>query len=112
MQPLDTLKQEDESWKICDSKDLWIEQSEGTLSVKGESTLALVEWNESDDLKAISASSVVVASPEIGMRDAIKLKQLSNHPILLVEDNKLVGILDNSEFYNALTGNFQMNTAA
>lgn len=112
MQPLDSLKQEEESWKICDSKDLWIEHSEGTLSVKGESTLALVEWNESDDLTAISASSVVVASPEIGMRDAIKLKQLSNHPILLVEDNQLVGILDNSEFYNALTGNFQMNTAA
>ncbi|NOH93872.1 choline ABC transporter ATP-binding protein [Vibrio sp. AIC-3] len=112
MQPLDSLTQENESWKICDSKDLWIEQNEGALSVKGESALALVEWSESDDLTAISASSVVVASPEIGMRDAIKLKQLSNHPILLVEDNQLVGILDNSEFYNALTGNFQMNTAA
>ncbi|MEZ9309745.1 choline ABC transporter ATP-binding protein [Vibrio sp. 10N.286.49.F3] len=112
MQPLDSLTQENESWKICDSKDLWIEQSEGALSVKGESALALVEWSESDDLTAISASSVVVASPEIGMRDAIKLKQISNHPILLVEDNQLVGILDNSEFYNALTGNFQMNTAA
>ncbi|CDU12026.1 choline ABC transporter ATP-binding protein [Vibrio coralliirubri] len=112
MQPLDSLTQENESWKICDSKDLWIEQSEGALSLKGESALALVEWSESDDLTAISSSSVVVASPEIGMRDAIKLKQLSNHPILLVEDNQLVGILDNSEFYNALTGNFQMNTAA
>ncbi|SBT14807.1 choline ABC transporter ATP-binding protein [Vibrio celticus] len=112
MQPLDSLTQENESWKICDSKDLWIEQNEGALSVKGESALALVEWSESDDLTAISASSVVVASPEIGMRDAIKLKQISNHPILLVEDNQLVGILDNSEFYNALTGNFQMNTAA
>lgn len=112
MQPLDSLTQENESWKICDSKDLWIEQSEGALSVKGESTLALVEWSESDDLTAITASSVVVTSPEIGMRDAIKLKQISNHPILLVENNQLVGILDNSEFYNALTGNFQMNTAA
>ncbi|MEZ8721776.1 choline ABC transporter ATP-binding protein [Vibrio pomeroyi] len=112
MQPLDSLTQENESWKICDSKDLWIEQSEGALSVKGEPTLALVEWSESDDLTAISASSVVVTSPEIGMRDAIKLKQISNHPILLVEDNQLVGILDNSEFYNALTGNFQLNSAA
>ena len=112
MQPLDSLTQENESWKICDSKDLWIEQNEGALSVKGESTLALVEWSDSDDLTAISASSVVVASPEIGMRDAIKLKQISNHPILLVEDNQLVGILDNSEFYNALTGNFQLNNAA
>ncbi|ARP39714.1 choline ABC transporter ATP-binding protein [Vibrio syngnathi] len=106
MQPLDSLTQENESWKICDSKDLWIEQNEGALSVKGESTLALVEWSESDDLTAINASSVVVTSPEIGMRDAIKLKQISNHPILLVENNQLVGILDNSEFYNALTGNF------
>ncbi|PMM16870.1 choline ABC transporter ATP-binding protein [Vibrio splendidus] len=112
MQPLDSLTQENESWKICDSKDLWIEQNEGALSVKGESILALVEWSESDDLTAINASSVVVTSPEIGMRDAIKLKQISNHPILLVENNQLVGILDNSEFYNALTGNFQMNTAA
>ncbi|MFS1419394.1 choline ABC transporter ATP-binding protein [Vibrio splendidus] len=112
MQPLDSLTQENESWKICDSKDLWIEQNEGALSVKGESTLALVEWSESDDLTAINVSSVVVTSPEIGMRDAIKLKQISNHPILLVENNQLVGILDNSEFYNALTGNFQMNTAA
>ncbi|MEZ8351312.1 choline ABC transporter ATP-binding protein [Vibrio splendidus] len=112
MQPLDSLTQENESWKICDSKDLWIEQNEGALSVKGESTLALVEWSESDDLTAINASSVVVTSPEIGMRDAIKLKQISNHPILLVENNQLVGILDNREFYNALTGNFQMNTAA
>lgn len=112
MQPLDSLKQEDESWQICDSKDLWVEQSEGELSVKGESDLALVEWNEFDDLTEISGSSVVVASPEIGMRDAIKLKQISNHPILLVEDNQLVGILDNSEFYNALTGNFQLNNAA
>ncbi|WP_135454175.1 choline ABC transporter ATP-binding protein [Vibrio echinoideorum] len=112
MQPLDSLTQDNESWKICESKDLWIEQSEGILSVKGEPTLALVEWNETDDLTAISASSVVVTSPEIGMRDAIKLKQISNHPILLVEDNQLVGILDNSEFYNALTGNFQLNNAA
>ncbi|MEZ9762016.1 choline ABC transporter ATP-binding protein [Vibrio splendidus] len=112
MQPLDSLTQENESWKICDSKDLWIEQNEGALSVKGESTLALVEWSESDDLTAINASSVVVTSPEIGMRDAIKLKQISNHPILLVENNQLVGILDNSEFYNALTGNFQLNNAA
>lgn len=112
MQPLDSLTQENESWKICDSKDLWIEQSEGALSVKGESALALVEWSESDDLTAINASSVVVTSPEIGMRDAIKLKQISNHPILLVEDNQLVGILDNREFYNALTGNFQLNSAA
>ncbi|MFA0569616.1 choline ABC transporter ATP-binding protein [Vibrio gallaecicus] len=113
MQPLQSLKQENDSWKICDSKDLWINQNQGQLSLKGQPELTMVEWNETEnDLTAIDNSTLVIASPEIGMRDAIKLKQLSDHPILLVENNQLVGILDNSEFYNALTGNFQLHTAA
>jgi len=113
MQPLDSLKQENESWKICDAKDLWIKQSGEALTIEGESNLKVVEWQESDDdLSAIDSQSLVVTSPEIGMRDAIKLKQISDHPILLVEDSQLVGILDNSEFYNALTGNFQLHSAA
>lgn len=113
MQPLDSLKKENESWKICDAKDLWVKQVGETLTVQGEKSVNLIEWQESeDDLNDIAASSLVIASPEIGMRDAIKLKQISDHPILLVEDNKLVGILDNSEFYNALVGNFQLNSAA
>ncbi|NOH97974.1 choline ABC transporter ATP-binding protein [Vibrio sp. 99-70-13A1] len=113
MQPLQSLKQENDSWKICDSKDLWINQNQGQLSLEGQPELTMVEWNETEnDLTAIDNSTLVIASPEIGMRDAIKLKQLSDHPILLVENNQLVGILDNSEFYNALTGNFQLHTAA
>lgn len=113
MQPLDSLKQENERWKICDAKDLWVNQHPSKLSIEGQSELSLVEWNESDaDFSLINSSTLVIASPEIGMRDAIKLKQLSNHPILLVENNQLVGILDNSEFYSALLGEFQLNNAA
>ncbi|MGF1721993.1 choline ABC transporter ATP-binding protein [Vibrio kyushuensis] len=113
MQPLDALTQDDERWQICDSKDLWVKQHQNEVKIVGESPLTLVKWHDSNcDLEAINASTVVVTSPEIGMRDAIKLKQLSNYPILLVEDNQLVGILDNSEFYNALIGNFQSNNAA
>lgn len=113
MQPLESLKYEHESWKICDTKDLWIKQHQGKLKISGESSLTLIEWNESDNaLSSIDQSTLVIASPEIGMRDAIKLKQLSCNPILLVENDQLVGILDNSEFYNALLGNFQFTRAA
>ena len=113
MQPLDSLKQENERWKICDAKDLWVNQHPSKLSIEGQSELSLVKWNESDaDFSSINSSTLVIASPEIGMRDAIKLKQLSNHPILLVEDNQLVGILDNNEFYSALIGDFQLSNAA
>lgn len=113
MQPLDSLKQEQQRWKICDAKNLWVNQHPSKLSIEGQPDLTLVEWEQtSNDFSAINQTTLVIASPEIGMRDAIKLKQLSNHPILLVEDNQLVGILDNNEFYSALIGDFQLSNAA
>jgi glycine betaine/proline transport system ATP-binding protein len=113
MQPLESLEQQDDSWKVCASKDVWVEQVEGALTIKGENDLNLHTWQASDsDEFDLEPSTLVVASPEIGMRDAIKLKQQSDYPILLVENQQLVGILDDSEFYSALTGNFQLNNAA
>lgn len=113
MQPLESLEQQDDSWKVCASKDVWVEQVEGALTIKGENDLNLHTWQASDsDELDLEPSTLVLASPEIGMRDAIKLKQQSDYPILLVEDQQLVGILDDSEFYSALTGNFQLNNAA
>ncbi|MGR6859249.1 choline ABC transporter ATP-binding protein [Aliivibrio salmonicida] len=113
MQPLDSLTQENQRWKICDTKNLWVNQHQGKLNIEGQPTLTLIEWDKSTtDLSLINHSTLVIASPEIGMRDAIKLKQRSNHPILLVEHNQLVGILDNSEFYNALIGDFTLHNAA
>jgi len=113
MQPLADLEQQDQSWKVCTAKDVWIEEVEGALSIKGENDLSLHRWQPSDvDTLDIEPSTLVLASPNIGMRDAIKLKQQSDYPILLVEGQQLVGILDDSEFYSALTGDFQLNDAA
>ncbi|WGV98570.1 choline ABC transporter ATP-binding protein [Vibrio sp. YMD68] len=113
MQPLESLKQDNERWQVCDSKNLWIKHQQGEVAIHGESEVSLVNWQDSeDDLSNIDASTMVITSPDISMRDAIKLKQLSTYPILLVENNQVVGILDNSEFYNALTGNFQAHHAA
>lgn len=113
MQPLADLEQQDKSWKVCTAKDVWVEEVEGALTIKGENDLNLHQWQPSDSEELdIAPSTLVLASPEIGMRDAIKLKQQSDYPILLVEDQQLVGILDDSEFYSALTGDFQLNNAA
>ncbi|MEL7287971.1 MAG: choline ABC transporter ATP-binding protein, partial [Pseudomonadota bacterium] len=43
---------------------------------------------------------------------AIELKQRSNQPILLVEENKLVGVLSDNELYDALLGNFKSKQVA
>ncbi|MGC9402996.1 choline ABC transporter ATP-binding protein [Vibrio genomosp. F10 str. 9ZC157] len=113
MQPLESLKQDNERWQICETKDVWIKHHQGEVAIHGESEVSLVNGQDSkDDLSNIDATTVVMASPDISMRDAIKLKQLSNYPILLVEKNQLVGILDDNAFYNALIGNLQTKSAA
>lgn len=58
-------------------------------------------------LEEINASMLITASPDITMRDAIELKNRTAHPVLMVENNQLVGMLSDSEFYNALLGNYQ-----
>lgn len=80
MQPLADLEQQDQSWKVCTAKDVWIEEVEGGLSIKGDNDLSLHRWQPSDvDTLDIEPSTLVLASPEIGMRDAIKLKQQSDY---------------------------------
>jgi glycine betaine/proline transport system ATP-binding protein len=75
--------------------------------------LTLIEWDcETSRIEDVTTSTVVVASPDIGMRQAIELKQRSGQPILLVEDGKLVGVLNDSEFYDALLGNYNAPQAA
>jgi glycine betaine/proline transport system ATP-binding protein len=46
------------------------------------------------------------------MREAIELKQRSNQPLLMVEDNQLVGVLSDNELYDALLGNFKSEQVA
>ena len=113
MQPASELKQEHDRLQICSDQSVWVNQANGKLSIVKDEELKLVHWDANrGDLTHIDQSTVVVASPDIGMREAIELKQRSGLPILLVESGRVVGILDDSEFYDALLGNFNAHQAA
>lgn len=104
------LKHDGKRVEICPSQHLWIEQHQQGLCLV-DTDKVLVDWNdESIEINDIDNTMVVQASPEIGMREAIELKQRSDQPILLVENNQLVGVLNNSELYDALLGNFKSKT--
>lgn len=112
MQSRDDLTQRDDKWQICSTDQLWVEQSSHGVSLV-DSDKTLVDWR--DDMvtiENIDRSTVVQASPDIGMREAIELKQRSNQPILLVEENELVGVLTDNELYDALLGNFKNRQVA
>ncbi|EGQ9573316.1 choline ABC transporter ATP-binding protein [Vibrio alginolyticus] len=108
----DDLVREDTRVLICPDKNIWvIQESKGlSLADKGKS---LIQWkSDSSNLDEVNENSLVQVSPEISMREAIELKQRSNQPLLMVEDNKLVGVLSDNELYDALLGNFKSEQVA
>lgn len=113
MQPVSELKREQSRLQICSAQPVWVEQGSEELNLVQNAQLVLHYWDsEQSKISEIDHSTVVVASPDIGMREAIELKQRSGQPILLVEKGKLVGVLNDSEFYDALLGNYNSVEAA
>ncbi len=109
MQPVSELNSQDTQLQVCTSQPIWVEQNQQKLSlIKTDESLKLLHWDlNSSQIEEVDRSTVIVTSPDIGMREAIELKQRSGQPILLIEDGELVGVLNDSEFYEALLGNYQ-----
>ncbi|KJF83295.1 choline ABC transporter ATP-binding protein [Photobacterium angustum] len=109
MTPLTALEQQGNTYKVCDADELWIAQNEDTLTIVNEGNLDCLSWQVTDAIPShINDTTIVMVSPDISMRDAIELKRLNNKPLLMVENNQLVGVLHNKDVYNALLGDFQL----
>ncbi|EJG1585913.1 choline ABC transporter ATP-binding protein [Vibrio parahaemolyticus] len=112
MKSSDALVSEKERVLICPDKEIWVTQESKGLSLPN-SEQSLIQWvSESSNLDDVESNSLVQVSPNISMREAIELKQRSNQPLLLVEDDKLVGVLSDHELYDALLGNFKSEQVA
>ncbi|TBT54972.1 choline ABC transporter ATP-binding protein [Vibrio parahaemolyticus] len=112
MKSSDALVREEERVLICPDKEIWVTQESKGLSLS-DSKQSLIQWvSESSNLDDVESNSLVQVSPNISMREAIELKQRSNQPLLLVEDDKLVGVLSDHELYDALLGNFKSEQVA
>ncbi|MGP9148772.1 choline ABC transporter ATP-binding protein [Vibrio parahaemolyticus] len=112
MKSSDGLVREKERVLICPDKKIWVKQESKGLSLP-DSEQSLIQWvSESSNLDDVESNSLVQVSPNISMREAIELKQRSNQPLLLVEDDKLVGVLSDHELYDALLGNFKSEQVA
>ncbi|MFL0812797.1 choline ABC transporter ATP-binding protein [Vibrio parahaemolyticus] len=112
MKSSEALVREEERVLICPDKEIWVTQESKGLSLS-DSKQSLIQWvSESSNLDDVESNSVVQVSPNISMREAIELKQRSNQPLLMVEDNKLVGVLSDHELYDALLGNFKSEQVA
>ena len=102
----------EEQWEINPTESLWVEQGKRGVQLV-DSNKTLVDWsNENTCLDDIDTMTVVKVSPEIGMREAIELKQRSKQPLLLVEGENFIGLLTDNELYDALLGKFKNRDVA
>ena len=88
-----------------------LEQGRPVSAKRGEQALSVTSWKESTPLEQVGENMLMVATPDISMRTAIELRYRSGQPVLLAEDDKLVGMLSDRDFYHALLGkHFTQNT--
>ncbi|WP_419902275.1 choline ABC transporter ATP-binding protein [Kiloniella sp.] len=64
--------------------------------------LKLFRFGEENHLSDIGEDSIVIASPNITMKRAIELRQATGNPVLLAEDNRLVGVVGDEEIYKGI----------
>jgi glycine betaine/proline transport system ATP-binding protein len=102
MTPKDNLQQDGERLILDKNHQYWVKLSEGKIhqAGKGEATLPIHIWQTGDGEKGQFA----IATPDITMRDAINLRYSSHLPVLLQEDGKFTGVLNDNNFYYALLG--------
>ncbi|GGK55719.1 choline ABC transporter ATP-binding protein [Amphritea balenae] len=75
-------------------------------------TLPLHQWQEGEDISRLPEGALVMTTPDISMRHAIEIRYRTGHPVLLNEQNSLVGILSDKDFYHALLGKHFTTSAA
>ncbi|SJN58925.1 Glycine betaine/L-proline transport ATP-binding protein ProV [Vibrio ruber DSM 16370] len=112
MKPIDELTHQEGRWQVCQQSDLWLENQNGKLVAQGPKSIKTIEWEKSLDIASLDKHTIILASPDIEMRDAIEIRYHTGYPIILVEDDQLVGILNDDNFYHALLGKYNETTKA
>lgn len=69
-----------------------------------DESLALQQWQEGDSLEALEQDKVVMATPDISMREALEIRYRTGQPVLLGTKKRLEGVLSDNDFYHALLG--------
>ncbi|MGR2993587.1 choline ABC transporter ATP-binding protein [Vibrio vulnificus] len=107
----ESLTQTDGAWQVCGRQDLWLEQSDKLMTLRN-SDKRLLAWPCEQQDPVVDDNVLLVASPDLDMREMIALKKKNRQPILLAEDDQFVGVLDTEHIYQALLGNYQSSASA
>ncbi|KEA63725.1 L-proline glycine betaine ABC transport system permease protein ProV [Marinobacterium lacunae] len=98
---------------VHDQSHVHISAGRPVSAQRGGQPLEIRQWQESTCIDEVGENMLIVANPDISMRTAIELRYRSGQPILLSEEDRLVGMLSDKDFYHALLGkHFTQSEAA
>ena len=92
---------------------LIVDQQHHLLNVNQNGRVMDIQYcPEDEDITSLSTKGVTLVPADISMRRALEIKYHTGLPIILAEQDKVLGILNDENFYHALLGkHFQTNLA-
>ncbi|WP_085625954.1 MULTISPECIES: choline ABC transporter ATP-binding protein [unclassified Pseudomonas] len=106
MRSLDNCKRVNGSVCLDPGGDSWLDLGEGN-SIKrarqGQNGLEMQNWAPGQSVEGLGRKPTLVHA-DIGMREALQIRYQTGNKLVLQENDKVVGILGDSELYHALLG--------
>lgn len=92
---------------------LSVDAQQHLIEIREDDKLLNIQYCPSEqDISELSKNSVTLVPVDISMRRAIEIKYHTNLPVVLAEQEKVIGVLNDNSFYHALLGkHFKTNFA-
>jgi glycine betaine/proline transport system ATP-binding protein len=106
MRTLDKCTQVNGEVCLDPGNDSWLGLAEGNVykgARQGADAITLQNWAPGDAVEGLTRRPTLVDS-NIGMRDALQIRYQTGHKLVLQDENRVVGVLGDSELYHALLG--------
>ncbi|HGY2297338.1 TPA: choline ABC transporter ATP-binding protein [Pseudomonas putida] len=106
MRSLDNCKRVNGSVCLDPGIDSWLDLGEGGAlkrARQGQNGLDMQNWAPGQDVELLERRPTVVHA-DIGMREALQIRYQTGNKLVLQDNNRVVGILGDTELYHALLG--------
>jgi len=106
MRPLSNCTRVNGSVCLDPGVDSWLNLGEGnavTSARQGDAAMDLQNWAPGQPVDGLGRKPTVVHA-DIGMREALQIRYQTGNKLVLQDNDKVVGILGDSELYHALLG--------
>ncbi|WP_129932072.1 MULTISPECIES: choline ABC transporter ATP-binding protein [unclassified Pseudomonas] len=106
MRSLDNCKRVNGSVCLDPGIDSWLDLGEGGAlkrARRGQNGLDMQKWAPGQDVELLERRPTVVHA-DIGMREALQIRYQTGNKLVLQDNDRVVGILGDTELYHALLG--------